>query len=61
MIACSLGDDDIFSYEDTCSFTCNDGYVLSGSHMRTCMSDGMWSDSDTTCSGKTFLVVISFT
>ena len=25
MINCSLGDDNIPSYEDTCSFTCNTG------------------------------------
>ena len=49
MISCSLGDDGVPSYEDTCSFTCNTGYELTGSNTRTCQSDGSWSGSDTTC------------
>ena len=40
MISCSLGDDNVASYEDTCSFTCNTGYELTGSDTRTCQSDG---------------------
>ena len=46
---CSLGDDGIPSYEDTCSFTCNTGYELTGSDTRTCQSDGSWSGSDGAC------------
>ena len=34
---------------DTCSFTCNTGYELTGSDTRTCQSDGSWSGSDTVC------------
>ena len=49
-IDCSLGDDGTPSYEDTCSFTCNTGYELTGSDTRTCQSDGNWSGSDTVCS-----------
>ena len=49
MINCSLGDDGVPSYEDTCNFTCNTGYELTGSDTRTCQSDGSWSGSDTTC------------
>ena len=45
-LVCSLGDDRIHSYEDTCSFTCNTGYELIGSDTRTCQSDGTWSGSD---------------
>ena len=48
-ISCSLGDDGIPSYEDTCSFTCNNGYELTGSDTRTCQSDGSWSGSDDVC------------
>ena len=53
-ITCSLGDDVVPSYEDTCSFTCNTGYELTGSDTRTCQSDGSWSgsDADTVCIGK---------
>ena len=49
MISCSLGDDGIPSYEDTCSFTCNTGYELTGSSERTCQSDGSWSGSPVSC------------
>ena len=48
-ISCSLGDDGTPSYEDTCSFTCNTGYELTGSDTRTCQSDGNWSGSDASC------------
>ena len=48
-INCSLGDDGIPSYEDTCSFTCNTGYELTNSDTRTCQSDGSWSGSDAVC------------
>ena len=36
-------------YGDTCSFTCNTGYELTGSDTRTCQSDGSWSGSDDVC------------
>jgi len=34
---------------DTCSFTCNTGYELTGSDTRTCQSDGSWSGRDDVC------------
>ena len=49
MITCLLGDDGVPSYEDTCSFTCNTGYELTGSDTRTCQSNGSWSGSDVVC------------
>jgi len=49
-INCSLGDVGVPSYEDTCSFTCNTGYELTGSPQRTCQSDGSWSGSPVSCS-----------
>ena len=52
MITCSLGGDGAATVGDTCSYTCNTGYVLSGSDMRTCGSDGMWDDAYPTCIGK---------
>ena len=48
-IFCLLGDDGNHSYEDTCNFTCNTGYELTGSDTRTCQSDGSWSGSDDVC------------
>jgi len=49
MISCSLGDDGNHSYEDICSFTCNTGYELIGSEMRTCLSNGSWTGTDDVC------------
>jgi len=49
MVTCSLGDDGVPSYEDTCSFTCNTGYELTGSKTRTCQSDGNWSGNSHIC------------
>ena len=49
MISCSLGDDAVPSYEDTCSFTCNTGYELTSNDTRICQSDGRWSGSDIVC------------
>ena len=49
MVSCSLTNDPLFSYEDTCSFTCNTGYELTGSNTRTCQSDGSWSGTDVMC------------
>ena len=48
-ITCSLGDDGLISYEDTCTFTCNIGYMLTGSNTRTCQSDTIWSGTTTIC------------
>ena len=49
MVNCSLGDGEVPSYEDTCSFTCNPGYELTGSNSRTCQSNKNWSGSDALC------------
>ena len=37
------------SYGDTCTFTCDTGYELTGSDTRTCQSNGSWSGSDVMC------------
>jgi len=49
MMTCSLGDVGVPSYEDTCSFTCNTGYELTGSNTRTCQSNGSWNNSGGVC------------
>ena len=49
MITCSLGDDGVATDGDTCSFTCFTGYELTGSDIKTCRSDGMWSRSEAVC------------
>ena len=58
MITCSLGDDGVPSYEDTCSFTCNTGYELTGSDTRTCQSDGNWSGSNGVCRKGMIITVL---
>ena len=49
MINCSLGDDGVPSYEDTCKYTCSTGYELTGNDTRRCQSDGSWGGSDDVC------------
>ena len=49
MINCSLVDDEVPSYEDTCSFTCNTGYELIDNNNRICQDNGSWSGSDIMC------------
>ena len=58
MTNCSLGDDGVPSYEDTCSFTCNTGYELTGSDTRTCQGNGSWSGSDVVCRRGTMLFLL---
>ena len=36
-------------FEDTCSFSCDDGYELTGSETRTCQSSRTWSGTETRC------------
>ena len=48
-INCSLGADGQPSLGDTCTFTCDDDYELTGSVSRSCMIDGSWSGNETMC------------
>ena len=55
MVNCSLGDDGVLSYEDTCTTTCDTGYMLTGDAMRTCQSDGMFNGNEAMCNrGKLY-------
>ena len=38
-------------FESTATYTCDTGYILSGSQSRTCGADGMWTSTEPTCSG----------
>ena len=49
MLLCSSGIVGVGYEGDTCSFTCNTGYELTGSDTRTCQSDGSWSGTDDVC------------
>ena len=43
---CSSGRVGVGYEGDTCRFTCNTGYEVTGSDIRTCHSDGSWNDID---------------
>ena len=59
MINCSLGDDGVPSYEDTCIATCDTGYMLTGDAMRTCQSDGIFNGTEAMCNrGKVYTCFI---
>ena len=49
IMSCSSGRVGVGYEGDTCSFTCNTGYELTGSDTRTCQSDGSWSGTDDMC------------
>ena len=48
-VDCSLGDDGVLSYQDTCSVTCDTGYTLTGSRSRTCLRYGHWGGMNGIC------------
>ena len=48
-MSCSSGRVGVGYEGDTCNFTCNTGYELTGSDTRTCQSNGNWSGSDDVC------------
>ena len=48
-VNCSLEDDGVPSYGDTCSINCPAGYELTGNDTRICQSDGSWSGIDNVC------------
>ena len=49
MISCTLGDDGVPDPGDTCTYTCNTGYVSTNIDTRTCQSDGSWSNNAPLC------------
>ena len=49
IVSCSSGTAGMGFEGDTCSFTCNTGYELTGSDTRTCQSNRSWSGSDVVC------------
>ena len=49
IISCSSGRVGVGYEGDTCNFTCNTGYELTGSDTRTCQSNGSWSGTDDVC------------
>jgi len=42
-------------FEDTCTFSCDQGYELSGSETWTCQSNTTWNGSDVMCTPGKFV------
>ena len=40
------------TFMSTATYTCNTGYIVTGSSLRTCGSDGVWSPAAPTCDSK---------
>ena len=41
-----------FVTNETCWFTCEDGYDIQGSEKRTCLNSSKWSGQQTSCNGN---------
>ena len=53
-MTCVLGDDDVATHMDYCTFTCNNGYRMSGSHTRKCLTSyghAKWTGYAARCKG----------
>ena len=48
-MSCNSGRVGVGYKGDSCKFTCNTGYQLTGSNTRTCQSDGSWSGTNVMC------------
>ena len=40
------------TFPNEVSFSCDEGFILNGSTIRSCQADGAWSGVQTTCQGK---------
>ena len=49
MIRCSFGGDAFANVGDTCTYTCDTGYMLNGMDIRVCQSDSVWNGTDPLC------------
>ena len=59
IMSCSSGTVGVGYERDTCSFTCNTGYELTGSDTRTCQSNGSWSGTDDVCRRGILVLIAS--
>ncbi len=49
-----------YNVEGVATFTCDDGYKLSGSSRCTCLASGSWSEEAPDCIGTLFLMLDLF-
>jgi len=49
MISCQLRSDNVANPGETCQFSCDDGFTLTGSSVRTCQNDRTWSGTEPMC------------
>lgn len=49
ILLCDSGKTGVGYAGDTCIFTCNTGYKLTGNDIRTCRTNGAWSGTESTC------------
>ena len=40
------------SFEDVAMYSCDEGYMLNGTVVRTCQADGQWNGSEPTCESE---------
>ena len=57
-VSCLLSNNVIPSYEDTCNYTCDDGFKLFGSEQSICSADGTWSGGDVVCDTGIYSVLL---
>ena len=54
IMTCVLGDDDVATHMDYCTFTCKNGYRMSGSYTRKCLTsygNAKWTGYAARCYG----------
>ena len=50
MVNCNPGDDGMLNYQDTCTTSCNTGFMVVDDATRTCQSNTMFNGTEATCS-----------
>jgi len=45
------------AFPNKVEFACDQGFILRGSHSRTCQADGTWSGDATSCEGRLTIIL----
>ena len=51
-VDCELGDNGGPNTGDTCSLSCDRGFIMEGSDSRMCIDSGTWTGDTTTCTAR---------